>query len=286
MAVELIKQRLELYKPVSHLEETNALKECLQEIALFALSRSDFFKKASFMGGTALRIVYGLPRFSEGLDFAAMSAFPDFRWESYLKEISDEFAAYGLPTIIKDRSELGTNVKRAFLKQSSFGKILSLKFPRNKSDATVVNIRFEIDVDPPQFMASEPKLVRFPIPHSVICHALPSLFAEKLSALMTRRFVKGRDWFDLLWCLQHRVKPNLSHLRSALSQFGFDLPNGEIMASWVVNHLEHKISTINWKSAQEDVAFLLRNKDRFTLDLWDQNFFSSQIVTMLEANDP
>lgn len=80
MSIELIQQRLSSYKLMSKESEFNALKEIFQEIALCALSRTDFFKNAAFMGGTCLRILHSLPRFSEDLDFSLLSSDSTFRW--------------------------------------------------------------------------------------------------------------------------------------------------------------------------------------------------------------
>jgi hypothetical protein len=49
---------------------------------------------------------------------------------------------------------------------------------------------------------------------------LPSLLAGKLHATITRKYAKGRDWYDLLWYLSQRppVEPNLPLLHHALDQ--------------------------------------------------------------------
>ena len=65
-----IEQMLQKYQPQNMYDRKNAMKEIMQEIVLCGLSRAGFFKKAAFYGGTALRIFYGLDRFSEDLDFS------------------------------------------------------------------------------------------------------------------------------------------------------------------------------------------------------------------------
>ncbi len=64
-------------------DRKNAMKEIMQEIVLCGLSRAGFFKKAAFYGGTALRIFYGLDRFSEDLDFSLETADPAFDLSAY-----------------------------------------------------------------------------------------------------------------------------------------------------------------------------------------------------------
>ena len=65
----VIEQLIRNYNPRNSEEVKNAIREITQSIVLIGLSRSNFFSKASFYGGTALRIFYGLNRYSEDLDF-------------------------------------------------------------------------------------------------------------------------------------------------------------------------------------------------------------------------
>ncbi|WP_374543715.1 nucleotidyl transferase AbiEii/AbiGii toxin family protein [Sphingorhabdus sp.] len=94
--IDLIKQRLRRYAATNPLEEENAVKEILQEIALYALWRSDFFDVALFQGGTSLRILHGLPRFSEDLDFLLRAPDPQFDWSPYLRTLTEVAAEFGV----------------------------------------------------------------------------------------------------------------------------------------------------------------------------------------------
>src|SRR5437868_11954459 len=95
MSVEIIQQRLLEYDCKTVLDQENALKEIAQEIALMALSRAGFFRVAAFQGGTCLRILYGLERFSEDLDFVLEKPDKNFNWDIYIKHMREEFSAYG-----------------------------------------------------------------------------------------------------------------------------------------------------------------------------------------------
>src|SRR5689334_10863907 len=106
MALTIIQERLNTYTPQSKQEELNALKEIYQEIALAGLARSDFFKQAAFQGGTALRIVHQLRRFSEDLDFVLLKPSQGFQWQPYLNGIELEFQSFGVTLEIKERAEI------------------------------------------------------------------------------------------------------------------------------------------------------------------------------------
>ena len=95
MSVAIIQEKLLTYQCKTVLEQENALKEIAQEIALMALSRAGFFRVAAFQGGTCLRILYGLERFSEDLDFVLEKSDKNFDWDKYIKSMREEFSAYG-----------------------------------------------------------------------------------------------------------------------------------------------------------------------------------------------
>ena len=79
----VLQNMLSKYDIKNTLDETNAMKEIIQEIVLCGLSRGGFFNEAAFYGGTALRIFYGLNRFSEDLDFALLEPNPEFDLSKY-----------------------------------------------------------------------------------------------------------------------------------------------------------------------------------------------------------
>src|SRR5471032_2676808 len=103
VSVEVIQQKLLTYQCQTVLEQENALKEIAQEIALLALSRANFFQDAAFQGGTCLRILYGLERFSEDLDFVLKKTDAYFDWNHYIKNMQEEFNAYGYILEVENR---------------------------------------------------------------------------------------------------------------------------------------------------------------------------------------
>ena len=61
--IDLLRKRMQQVSAANAVQEEQALKEMLQEVALYALWRGGFFKIGAFQGGTSLRILHGLPRF-------------------------------------------------------------------------------------------------------------------------------------------------------------------------------------------------------------------------------
>ena len=81
--LSIIEQRLKKYEINTETQQENALKEITQEIILGALAKVNFFEVGIFHGGTSLRILYGLERFSEDLDFLLKQPDPSFKWQPY-----------------------------------------------------------------------------------------------------------------------------------------------------------------------------------------------------------
>lgn len=278
MTFTIIQERLKNYASRSKQEEFNALKEIYQEIALAGLARSDFFKIAAFQGGTALRIIHQLKRFSEDLDFILLQSNELFRWQSYLKAVELEFESFGVALKTKDRVDVKGAIKTAFLKEDSFARILELTYDRLPSDEQKVTIKLEIDTIPPEGSNFENTFLTYPYPFSILTQDLPSLFASKCHALLCRKYEKGRDWFDFLWYLSKNVPVNFLLLKNALYQSGpYKDQHISYNKKWLHEEFEKKISKLNWKMAKYDVENFLRSEERKFVENWSKEFFQKQI---------
>lgn len=276
MSVEIIQQKLIAYQCQTVLDQENALKEIAQEIALMALSRSGFFRVAAFQGGTCLRILYGLERFSEDLDFVLARPDSSFDWGSYIKSMRDEFSVYGYTLDVKSKAKLDKSVRTAFLKAGSEGGLLIIQDAR--TNRPKLQIKLEIDTNPPKGSTYELKYLDFPLPYSVQTQDLPSLFASKCHALLCREYIKGRDWYDFLWYVSRKTLINFSLLDSAINQAGpWAKKNEKVTSAWLIKKLRMKVKSIDWEMAKKDVSRFLRPRELSTLDLWSKDFFESRI---------
>lgn len=278
MSVQMIQQRLSNYNCKTDLEEQQAIREITQEVVLAALGRGDFFKHALFQGGTCLRIFYGLNRFSEDLDFVLRNAAPDFRMKDHIKHLSDELAAYGYKIEITDRADAHAAVKKAFLKDDSLGKVLDLRHAKQSGPMARIKIKLEVDTNPPAGSGHELKYLDFPFVSSVTVQDRPSLFAGKLHALLCREHIKGRDWYDFIWYTSNRIGINYAFLSSAINQLGpWQNQALAVDKAWLLDALERRIRSINWKQAAEDVRRFVRVPEQPSLDLWSEALFLGQL---------
>ncbi len=278
MSLDIIKQRLATYQSLTPLEEEQALKEITQEVILMALSRQDFFSKAEFHGGTALRILYGLQRFSEDLDFALLKPDTNFSLTPYLNNLSDELRAFGYEFEIKDRSKASNVVKKAFLKDDSIGKIILLM---KTGISKKLTIKIEIDTNPPLGADTEIKYLDFPAPFGIKTKDSPSSFSGKMHALLCRNYIKGRDWYDFIWYVSRKTPMNFALLENALKQNGpWKNQPLTINANWLAEALNNKINYIDWQVAKQDIAVFIKPHEQASLDIWGKDFFLSETDKM------
>ncbi len=278
MSVKIIQERLESYRCQTQQEEEFALREITQDVALAALSRAGFFKGAAFQGGTCLRILYSLNRFSEDIDFVLQRQDRHFRLEPYLKNLALEFEAYGYRLVVQDRSKVTDAVKKAFLKDDSIGKVLTFRHMEWTPASRAIRLKLEVDSYPPQGSEFETKFLDFPFPFSVTVQGLPSLFAGKSHALLCREYVKGRDWYDFVWYATRRTPINFPLLAAACEQLGpWRGQKLTLDMTWYQEQMEKKIRSIHWKSVREDAARFLKQREQATLQIWDEEFFLDRL---------
>lgn len=276
---QVLSQMLSKYQ-INNLEDKkNAIKEVVQEVVLCGLSRGGFFKEAAFYGGTALRIFYGLDRFSEDLDFSLISQNPDFDLTKYFSYIENETKSLGLNFSVKEREKVvDSNVKSAFLKGNTKAHVLT--FYESSSEAAIINkeevikIKFEVDVNPPCGATYETKFGLLPSPYQVRLYDMPSLFAGKIHACLCRNWktrVKGRDFYDYVFFLAMGAKVNLVNLKAKLVQSNYIQEDYNLTIENLRALLTERFSNMDFTQAKEDVLPFV--KDKTKLDIWSKEFF-------------
>lgn len=199
----VIEEMLKSYQVDNIYDRKNAMKEIMQEIVLCGLSRAGFFKEAAFYGGTALRIFYGLDRFSEDLDFSLEQINLDFDLCSYFPVLEKEVKTFGLNVEIQEKEKTkDSNIRSAFLKGNTKEHLL-LFYADERLVGTVdknevVKIKFEVDTNPPAFATYEHKYRLLPVPYEIRLYDMPSLFAGKIHAVICRGWQSRFDSIDFL----------------------------------------------------------------------------------------
>ena len=276
---EIITEKLHEYNIQTAEEELNAIKEIAQEIILYALSKTSFFNHAHFCGGTALRIIHGLNRFSEDLDFTTNVVENDFQFNDYMDEVLLTLKQYGLDMKIKKAKD-DNFVKARELKEDSDKWTLS--FPTNMKLKKVL-IKLEIDTNPPTGAVTTKANLDFPLLHQVKVGSMETLFSGKIHALLCRSFIKGRDWYDLLWYIKKKSNINYEFLKNALFQMGpYKGQDQKVVdRDFVVRKLKLKIQSLDFQALRKDVERFLKPEELDTLKLWDADLFLEKIQKII-----
>lgn len=276
---QVLSQMLSKYQINNIEDKKNAIKEIVQEIVLCGLSRGGFFKEAAFYGGTALRIFYGLDRFSEDLDFSLITQNPDFDLTKYFQYIENETKSLGLNFNVTEKiKSVDSNIKSAFLKGNTKEHILS--FYEDSEDSKFINkeeairIKFEVDINPPTGATYETKFGLLPSPYQVRLYDLQSLFAGKIHACLCRNWksrVKGRDFYDYIFFLSIEARVNLENLKAKLVQSKFINEDYDLTIDNLKALLSERFENLDIEQAKQDVLPFI--KDKTKLDLWSKEFF-------------
>ncbi|MBQ7651937.1 MAG: nucleotidyl transferase AbiEii/AbiGii toxin family protein [Victivallales bacterium] len=276
---DVIIRMLESYNCIQDQDYANALREIMQNVALLALSRTDFFSHAAFYGGTALRILYGLNRGSEDMDFSLLRTDDAFNLADYSAAIEVEFSSFGLQASFKPKQKtFNTNIQSGFLKANTQIQLLSIGLDKTLAGrfyfGDEIKIKVEVDVCPPPGGSTEIKYVFQPIPFSIRSCTLPTLLAGKLHAVLFRGWksrVKGRDWYDLTWYAGRHPEYDIRHLESRSRQSGDYSDSKELTSAKVHDLLVAKLDTIDFEEMKKDVRPFLRNPE--AIDCWSREFF-------------
>ena len=234
----------------------NQLREYLQHVILRALFERDGLEHLVFHGGTALRIVHGLPRFSEDLDFHTTAPEVPFDLAAHLDDLTVDLhqAGYSVELIPK----LTGDVQSAMVK---FVGLLHDAGLHARAEAKL-NVKLEIDRNPPDGFAVTRTPVNTYFPFVVKNHDRPTFLAGKLHAVLQRPSPKGRDYYDLMFYLQRwsDVEPNLPYLRNALRQTQY--AGAPVADDTWRQVIADQVEAVDWGRIHEDVApFLFRPAD-------------------------
>jgi hypothetical protein len=245
-------------KSAGPVQGLNLLRESLQWEILAALHSLEAFRDVAFIGGTCLRLLHGLGRFSEDLDFSTITK--RFRVTTLQKW-----------SIAINRHMISAGINNTELQIAGESPIysLSLRWPELLKDAGFsalasqkMTIKLEVDANPLQgaeidrVVRAQPRLM------SITTFKPSSMMAGKLHALLARPYTKGRDWYDLLWYLGNGIEPNVTLLANSLAQ----LPSNWCDNAKLWKHaLIKKTAQTDWHAVQRDLSPFLSNPDEALL---------------------
>lgn len=222
-------------------------REYLQARILNSLQRAGAMIPLAFHGGTALRFLYQLPRFSEDLDFALEGASQMYDLRTYLRGIQTDLTheGYGVELRVSDRGAVHSGQVRFR------GLFFELGLPAQRDETLMIKV--EVDTRPPAGAGTALTIVRRHALLRLQHHDRPSLLSGKLHAILQRPFAKGRDLYDLLWYLTATdwPPPNYIMLNNALAQTGW---TGQVITdqNWRAV-MRTRLDQLDWSTILADV---------------------------------
>ena len=247
----------------------NKTREFMQTLCLKIMSERGSFDHVAFLGGTALRMLFQLRRFSEDLDFSVLRS-----GELDVPALSMEFVKtlrlYGFDAEVKVKA-VGS-VKSMMLKFPGLLKDLGLSPLKDEKLA----IKWDVDTNPPQGAVPVSGMMNGYFTFRVVHYDLPSLFAGKLHACLFRNYIKGRDWYDFIWYVSKKVRPNLSLLKNAVLQT--EKKDLEIDEAGLGDFLIESIKRVDFKALTKDV-------ERFLEDPAELSIFDPEAIAQTIRNN-
>ncbi len=291
MSAEIIEEMLTRHDISDPDTAVKALREVLQELVLFTLYQGKFFDAAVFYGGTALRILHGLDRFSEDLDFALRPGVESFSFSHFQRSLVEGLRSFSLNVSFDIRkNEISPQgIAESHVRTGPVNTILSIgmgtkrgvsprgikKFPSSKS----VKIKLEVDTGGCRSFDEETLFPLYPLPFPLRAMTLPSMFAGKMHALLCRSWgsrVKGRDWYDSLWFLKKKVPLNLPFLEEKLRHSHHWTSSDSLGKEDFMQLFLQKVEGLDVAAAQKDIRPFLSGAPEATR-FWSKDLFRSLV---------
>ena len=238
-------QIIEKYPPdVVQRNPRAILVEYLQYEILDSLYKQKGSELLSFIGGTAIRIVYGSARFSEDLDFDNYGlSFAEF--DVLLNKTAADMSNKGFAV------EFRLVEKGAYHCYIKFPEILEQSgLPRKAKEKILIRVDA---VRKEKFF--EPKLVRlggFDVYRNILANTIEVILAQKIVTIIERKREKGRDLYDVSFLLG-RAEPNFEYIEK---QFGWNKDE-------VMKRLHERLAELDFVELAKDVLpFLLKTDDQ------------------------
>ena len=234
----------------------NLAREFLQAQILAALQRAGAMVPLAFQGGTALRFLHSIRRYSEDLDFALERPEGGYDFRGYLHSVQADLRREGYEV---DLARVGDRraVHSAFVRFPGLLHELGLSGHREEA----LSVRIEVDTRPPAGAVLETTVVRRHLVLRIQHHDRATLLAGKLHAILQRPYPKGRDFYDLVWYLSDTgwPPPNLTFLNAALAQTGW--ASGPLTEESWRSAVRARLESVRWEVLVADVRPLLESAE-------------------------
>ncbi|MEK9165410.1 MAG: nucleotidyl transferase AbiEii/AbiGii toxin family protein [Patescibacteria group bacterium] len=183
------------------------IREYLQSKFLYFLYMQKESAKLSFIGGTSLRLLHNLDRFSEDLDFDNLGLKNNVL-RSILNKTAKQISKLGFALEFNLKIQNKTGVGYLKFAEGLLKNIGASQDPKEK-------LHIKIDIKEPE-IGVKPNvclLTKFDCAQNIVSHNLETLLSQKTLAFLRRKSPRGRDIYDIFWLMSKNIKPNIKVLQ-------------------------------------------------------------------------
>jgi predicted nucleotidyltransferase component of viral defense system len=269
-------------------DQRNLIREILQETILCHMKQINMFHDLVFHGGTSLRILHRIDRFSEDLDLSLIKSNKDYPFTEKMIQLSESLQKAGFNFEFQNKCKSENSIKKYFINDTTF-----LNDFKNQMgdviDGEKIKIKLELDVEPSDHQQFEEVEIKSQFSAKIYAHNLSTCMGQKIHAVLCRGesygmdIVKGRDLYDLEWYLNKNIKPNLKNLSSCLNRSGpWKDKKLDVDLKWIIDAVKESLSTKNFDAILLDIKPLISSTlfDQLK-SKWSLNYFIN-IIRNLE----
>jgi predicted nucleotidyltransferase component of viral defense system len=260
----------------------NLLREVLQEVILCHMKEAGLFEDMAFHGGTSLRLLHRIDRFSEDLDMSLLSANEKYDIATKMKTLESSLVSSGFKFEFQNKSKLGKAIQTFYINDSDiltqFTREIGNVIPGEK-----IKIKFELDVLPSDHQVFTDSEIKSIFSATVKAHDLTTCMGQKIHAVLCRShfygmdIIKGRDVYDFEWYLEKGITPNYANLKECLFRGGpWEKQKLQVNKSWVVTEIHKSLQTKDFSMILDDLKPLVDSTIfQDVSSRWSKDYFSN-----------
>lgn len=266
----------------------NLLREILQETLLCHMKETGFFNDMAFHGGTSLRLLHRIDRFSEDLDMSLFKADASYDLVAKMELLKQSVVTSGFKFEFQNKVKNAKVIKTFYINDTEilaeFSDLIG-----GSTRGEKIKVKFELDVMPSDHQTFVDSQIQSAFAETVRAHDLQTCMGQKIHAVLCRShfygmdIIKGRDLYDLEWYLEKNVRPNYANLQECLFRGGpWEQKKLVIDKSWVIEEFQKSLQTKNFKTILEDLKPLIDSATfRLLSERWGKKYFSDLVETKI-----
>jgi predicted nucleotidyltransferase component of viral defense system len=251
------------------------------------MKQENLFDDFAFHGGTSLRILHRIDRFSEDLDLSLIQADRNYAFPDKMAKLEASLEKAGFTFEFQNKCKPGNPIKKYFINDETLLNEFRVQIG-NVIDGEKIKIKLELDVEPAEHQVFETFEIKSQFAVKIFAHDLSTCMGQKIHAVLCRgqsyglNIVKGRDLYDLEWYLNMGIKPNIKNLSACLDRMGpWKDGRNNVDSDWIKKTVVSCLSSKDLNATLLDVKPLVSRTTFDKLKLrWSHPYFNNLILNL------